>query len=190
MSAPRSGARLQPELVLSDVQAFVNAATKTLDPSVGRAQRDAAAEEALSVGLPLLGDEDPQVLPSGLPDHHSGGVVAYEWARHDAWEREAPAYLVALWQKVALVLARAHCDAGQHAAAAHLYATLLDRDPLHRNAQEGLLLAAARSTEPSDLEAAWARVRTIWEGEVPKELEEWYERVQRELAGARRATSR
>ena len=94
---------------------------------------------------------------------------------------------MALWQKVALALARAHRDAGQHAAAAHLYATLLDRDPLHRNAQEGLLLAAARSAEPAELQAAWARVRTAWQGEVPMELDELHERLQRELGGAHRA---
>jgi hypothetical protein len=173
--------------VLSDVRAFVSAATKALDPKVGRAERVAAAEEALAVGLPLLGDEEPQVLPSDLPERHSGGVVAYEWARQDAWEREAPAYLVALWQKVGLVLARAHGDAGQHAAAAHLYATLLDRDPLQRNAQEGLLLAAAGSAEPSEVEAAWARIRAAWEGEVPAELDDLHKRLQRELARAHRA---
>jgi nucleoid-associated protein YgaU len=178
---------LQPELVLSDVQAFVSAASKALDAKVGRGERVAAAEEALAVGLPLLGDEDPQVLPSDLPERHSGGVVAYAWARQDAWERDAPAYLVALWQKVALTLARVHSDAGQHAAAAHLFGTVLDRDPLHRNAQEGLLLAAARSAEPSELEAAWARVRKAWEDEVPIELDELHERLQREVAGAYRA---
>ena len=75
---------LQPELVLSDVQAFVTAATKALDPRVGRAERVVAAEEALAVGLTLLGDQDPQVLPSDLPERHSGGVAAYEWARQDA----------------------------------------------------------------------------------------------------------
>jgi hypothetical protein len=178
---------LQPELVLSDVQAFVSAATTALDTRVSRAERVTAAEEALGVGLPLLGEADPQVLPSDLPERHSGGVAAYEWARQDAWERDAPAYLVALWQKVALVLARAYSDAGQHAAAEHLYATLLDRDPLHRNAQEGLLLAAARSADSAELEAAWARVRTAWEGEAPMELNELHDRLQRELASARRA---
>jgi two-component SAPR family response regulator len=127
------------------------------------------------------------VLPSDLPEWHGGGVAAYEWARQDAWERDAPAYLVALWQKVTFVLARAYGDAGQHAAAEHLYATLLDRDPLHRNAQEGLLLAAARSAEPSELEAAWARVGRAWEGQVPTELSELDERLRRELASAHRA---
>ena len=180
-------ALLQPELVLSDVQAFASAARKALDPKVGRAERVAAAEEALAVGLPLLGEADPQVLPSDLPERHSGGAAAYGWARQDAWERDTPAYLVALWKKVALVLARAYSDAGQDAAVAHLYATLLDRDPLHRNAQEGLLLAAARSADPSELTAAWARVRTAWEDEVPDELDDLHKRLQRELSGTRRA---
>jgi len=69
----------------------------------------------------------------------------------------------------------------------HLYTTLLDQDPLHRNAQEGLLLAAAGAADPSGLEVAWARLRTTWEGEVPDDLRELHDRLQREIAGARRA---
>src|SRR5207247_1030984 len=104
------------------------------NPRVGRAERLAAAEEALAIGLPLGGDAALQVLPSDLPERLGSAVPAYDWAREDAWERDAPAYLAALWQKTVLSLARAHGDAGQHAAAMHLYATLLDQDPLHRNA--------------------------------------------------------
>src|SRR5438309_1562749 len=58
---------LRADLVLSDVQAFVGAATRALEPTVGHAERVGAAEEMLALGLPLLGDEDPRVLPADLP---------------------------------------------------------------------------------------------------------------------------
>jgi hypothetical protein len=59
---------LRADLVLSDIQAFVTAATRAMDTSLERAERLAAAEEVLALGLPLLGDEDPRVLPADLPE--------------------------------------------------------------------------------------------------------------------------
>src|SRR5207244_9246116 len=59
---------LRPELVLSDVHAFVTAAARAVDATMERAERVTAAEEMLALGLPLLGDVGPRVLPDNLPE--------------------------------------------------------------------------------------------------------------------------
>ena len=85
-----------------------------------------------------------------------------------------------------LRLARAYRDAGRHAAAGDIYAELLEASPLQTNAQEGLLLATAEAGDLAGLEAAWERVRTIWDGDPPKDLRELYEGLRREVAAAHR----
>jgi hypothetical protein len=109
-------------------------------------------------------------------------VPVYDWARQDAWERAAPARLLALWREAALSVARTYRDRGQRAAAMEVYITLLEHDPQLANAQQGLLLAAAGMGDGARLEAAWARVRAAWEGDVPDDLRALYERLGRELA--------
>jgi hypothetical protein len=59
---------LKPELVLSDVQAFVSAAVRAIEPNskAGRTERLAAAEEALAIGLLLAAAAATD--PAGLED--------------------------------------------------------------------------------------------------------------------------
>jgi tetratricopeptide (TPR) repeat protein len=115
-------------------------------------------------------------------------VPAYAWARQDAWEQQAPAYLLALWRDAVLSLGRAYRDSGEYAAAVKVYATLLDQDPQLDNAQQGLLLAAAGTGDPAGLETAWERVRTAWDGDPPDDLHDLYDKLRREVAA--RGTSR
>jgi hypothetical protein len=175
---------LRADLVVSDVQAFVSAATRAVEPTLTPAERRAAAEETLALGLPVLGDDSPRPddLPKQVQERVGSVVPAYGWARQDAWERDAPAFLLALWRDAVLSLARAYRDSGQHPAAVNVYGMLLDQDPQLANAQQGLLLAAAGTDDPARLEAAWRRVRVAWDGDVPDDVRELHEELRREVA--------
>jgi hypothetical protein len=52
-------------------------------------ERSATSADHSASSVGLLGDEDPEVLSSDLPDRLSGGFVVDEWARQDAWARRA-----------------------------------------------------------------------------------------------------
>jgi len=49
------------------------------------------------------------------------------------------------------------------------------------------LLAAAGIGDTAGLEAAWERVRSAWDGDVPDDLQDLRERLQREVAMLRGA---
>jgi len=150
---------------------------------VGRAERLPAAEEALALGLPLVRLPSPRVLTGDLPERLGGTVPAHDWARQGAWERDAPPYLVALWQMAALSLACAHGDAGHRAAAMHLYATCTSdygekSSPSPRADDEAAVCSrraaalASRRRRPCiahpDAEGQWADVRELTNDSLPR----------------------
>ena len=165
--------RVNPAVAISDVEAFMEAVERAR-ASRG-ADRIVAAEDALALSV-------PELLPGAYVERTVIGkkIELYRWLAEPHWER-ASRRLEALSREVMGLLARAYCDAGQHADALAMYARVFADDPLDRGAHEGLLVAAAGTGDAAQLHEAWQQICVCLGGEGDLETRSLYERLVREL---------
>jgi len=165
--------RVNPDVAISDVEAFMEAVERAR--AARGVERIAAAEEALVLSV-------PELLPGAYVERTVIGkkIELYRWLAEPHWER-ASRRLEALSREVMGLLARAYCDAGQHADALAMYARVFADDPLERGAHEGLLVAAAGTGDAAQLHEAWQQICVCLGGEGDLETRSLYERLVREL---------
>ena len=169
--------RLNPDVVASDVEAFM-AALERARAAQG-AEQLRAAEEAFHLRTPGLLSRVVRKPKTTGPK-----VEFFRWLGQQHWERAA-GRLEALGRDAAMLLARAYRDAARYEDALSRYDELLCEEPLDPRAQEGLLIAAAGTRDLVRLEQAWQQVCACLGGDCDSEVRALYERLKRELSSVR-----
>jgi DNA-binding SARP family transcriptional activator len=169
----RGGLRLNEDIVVSDVEAFMAAVERA---------RSAHGTELIGVVEEAFGTRVPGLLSRVVRKPRTTGpkVDFYRWLGESHWETAAQR-LEALGRDAAVLLARAYRDAGRHEEALARYDELLSEDPLDRRAREGLLIAAAGTRDGVRLEQAWQQVCACLGGEDDTDARILYEKLRRDV---------
>jgi hypothetical protein len=173
------GLRLNPDIVVSDVEAFMAAVERAR--GARGAEQITAAEQAFALRVPGLLSRVPSKWSTVGPK-----VEFYRWLAEAHWER-AGRRLEALGRDAAMLLGRAYRDARRHEEALALYRQLLGDGPVDRRVHEGLLAAAAGTGDVVQLHQAWQQVCVCLGGDGDSDVRAFYEGLRREMerAGSR-----